>query len=192
MYYACPWSGISVVAELPPDTRPLNRNGLYDALISVPGLPVIMSSGEDPVRAVLQRRPATREDVARYVSRRGGFILLAAELQHRWTRSPCALAERSARWRIHSVSRFSAAHWDQVAQLAGFRLGLDESADRLADRYGRDIRTLRRQVWDCLGMRFSEFRTRVGWEWRVEAALRLELAPGLLEESGGGLVVDTA
>ena len=186
MFYACPWSGISVVAELPPDTRPLNRNGLYDALISVPGLPVIMSSGEDPVRAVLQRRSPAREDVARYVSRRGGFILLGGELLYRWTRSPHALAERSARWHIRSVSRFSGTHWDQVAQLADFRLQLNEPADQLADRYGRDIRTLRRQVWDCLGMRFSEFRTRVGWEWRVEAALRLELAPGLLEESGGG------
>lgn len=181
---AGPWC--SVVAELPPDTRPLDRNGLYDALVTVAGVPAFASGCDNPVNAVLQRRAATREDVARYVSRRGGFILLGGELLYRWTRSPHALAERSARWRIRSVSLFNAGHWDQVARLAGFRLQLDESADTLADRYGTDIRTLRRQVQHCLNVPFSDFRSLVGWEWRVEAALRLELARGSREASGGG------
>ena len=89
------------------------------------------------------------------------------------------------------ASGFSAGHWDQVAELAGFRLRPNESADGLADRYGTDIRTLRRQVQHCLNLPFSDFRSLVGWEWRIEAALRLDLVRDSLEESGG-LVVDTA
>jgi len=54
----------------------------------------------------------------------------------------------------------------------------NESAEALADRYGWDVRTMRNHVRECCDTSLEEFRHRVGWEWRVEAALRLDALMG--------------
>jgi hypothetical protein len=36
------------------------------------------------------------------------------------------------------------------------------------------VRTLRQRLRRCVGVSLEYFRHRVGWEWRVEAALRID------------------
>jgi hypothetical protein len=45
------------------------------------------------------------------------------------------------------------------------------------------VRTLRQRLRRCVGVSLEYFRHRVGWEWRVEAALRIDA----LMRGGGGL-----
>jgi hypothetical protein len=46
------------------------------------------------------------------------------------------------------------------------------------------VRTLRQRLRRCVGVSLEYFRHRVGWEWRVEAALRID---ALMRGGGGGL-----
>ncbi|HET8632862.1 MAG TPA: hypothetical protein VFL88_01855 [Gemmatimonadales bacterium] len=48
------------------------------------------------------------------------------------------------------------------------------------------MRTLRHRIRTCLDVSLDQFRQLVGWEWRVEAALRLDARKRA--ESGGGRI----
>ena len=183
--HACaPWC--SLVAELPPDTRTLDRNSLFDALSSLACLPVFLDGRHGPVEAVRSRRPPTPSDVIRYVCRRPHCSALGDQLARVFAESAKALTGRTARRHVRWVSAFSMGHWAHVLRLAQVKMRPDESVESLADRYGSNVHTLRRHVQECLNVPFDWFHTRVGWEWRVEAALRNEAAALSTGESGGG------
>jgi hypothetical protein len=61
-----------------------------------------------------------------------------------------------------------------VIDLTQMKLLSHESAEALAGRYDIDVRTLRQRLRRCVGVSLEYFRHRVGWEWRVEAALRID------------------
>ena len=169
-----PWC--SMVADLPPDTRMLDRNGLFDALSSLSCLPIFLDGRHGPVDAVRSRRPPTPSEVIRYVRRRSGHSALADELARIFAEPAKPLTGRTARRHARKVSAFSAGHWAHVLCLAQVKLRPDESVESLADRYESNVHTLRRHVQECLNVPFDWFHTRVGWEWRIEAALRNDSA----------------
>jgi hypothetical protein len=179
---AAPWC--SLVVERPPAEVRLDFNTLFDTLKAVACLPVIVHPGEDTVAAIRNRRPPDLDEIARYVARRPGHEALGEELRRLVPADGGGLASRSLRNHFSHCSQFGPRHWRWVIQLAQIRLWAEESAEALAARHGMEVRALRHRVHECLGVSLKEFRHRVGWEWRVEAALRLDARKRV--ESGGG------
>jgi hypothetical protein len=179
---SAPWC--SLVVELAPGGAPLDRNLIFDALTALACLPVIIAPGGDPVAAIRNRRPPTPHEIARYVMWRPGHELLGAELGHLTDADARKLSTRTLRHHLTRQSRFGTRHWTWIIQLAQMKRLTGESAEAFAARYGMEVRTLRHRVRACLDISLSEFRQLVGWEWRVEAALRLDARK--CAESGGG------
>jgi hypothetical protein len=169
---AAPWC--SLVVERPPAETRLDFNALFDALKAVACLPVIVNPGEDTVAAIRNRRPPGLDEIARYVARRPGHEALGEEFRHLGPADGVRLTPRSLRNHFSHRSQFGPRHWRWVIQLAQIRLSAEESAEALAARYGMEVRALRHRVRECLDVSLKEFRHQVGWEWRVEAALRLD------------------
>lgn len=177
-----PWC--SLVVERPSAEARLDFNALFDALKAVACLPVIVNPGEDTVAAIRNRRPPDLDELVRYVARRPGHEVLGEELQRLAPANGGRLTPRSLRNHFNHCSLFGPGHWRWVIRLAQMKLMPGESAEALAGRYEMDVRTLRHRVRTCLNVSLEEFRHLVGWEWRVEAALRLDA--GMRAESGGG------
>jgi hypothetical protein len=89
------------------------------------------------------------------------------------------LSRRSVREHLKRSNRFGPRHWQWVMALAQIRTLAHESNESLAGRYGMDVRTLRHHVHTCLAVSLEEFRHLIGWEWRVEAALRADKSADL-------------
>jgi len=164
----------SVVVELPAGVRPLDRNTLFDTLTAGACLPVFTMVGDDPVAAVRDRRPPTDAEVVRYVRHRPESAGLGAQLEYLLSDHVNPLSARSVRRHVKKVSQLKASHWERVIRLAQVKTKRNESAEALSGRYGWDVRTMRNHVRECCDTSLEEFRHRVGWEWRVEAALRLD------------------
>ncbi len=182
-----PWC--SVLVELSPDSPQPDRNHIFDALSALPCLPVFIAPGDSPGAAIRSRRPPTTREIARYVMRRPGHELLGAELDRLAQGEARKVSARTLRHHLTRHSHFGVRHWTWVIQLAQMKLLPNESAEALAGRYGMDVRTLRHRVRTCLDVSLSQFRQFVGWEWRVEAALRLD-ARKRAEPGGGTSGVD--
>ena len=168
---SAPWC--SLVVELAPGGAPLDRNLIFDALTALACLPVIIAPGGDPVAAIRNRRPPTPHEIARYVMRRPGFECVGAELESLIEVGSGKLSPRTLRHHLDRQHHSSPRYWRWVVALGQMKLQSDESAEALAGRYHLDVRTLRRHVRSCLDVSLNQFRRLVGWEWRVEAALRL-------------------
>ncbi len=169
---SAPWC--SLVVKQPDDTPRVDLDKLYDAVSSLPGVPVFLKPGMSPLSAIRNRRPPTATEVLRYVDSRPGQEKLAAHLRLLVAEGRNELSRRSVRRRFSQGNHFSPRHWEWVIQLAKIKTAAHESAEGLAGRYDMDVRTLRHRVRTCLDVSLHEFSHRVGWEWRVEAALRLE------------------
>lgn len=176
-----PWC--SLVVQLPPGA-PLDQNLIFDALTALVCLPVMIAPGGDPVAAIRSRRPPTIDEIARFVARRPGHEQLGMELGYLSEDNATRPASRTLRHHFTRQSQFGLRHWRWLVKLAQVKLLPDESAEALAGRYQMDVRTLRHRVRTCLDVSLDDFRHLVGWEWRVEAALRLDARRKA--ESGGG------
>lgn len=181
---SAPWC--SLVVELPAGVRLLDRNALFDTLSAAACLPVFTMEDHDPVAAIQARRPPTDAEVVRYIRRRPESAHLGAQLAYLLSDHMDPLSARSVRRRVRKASLFKASHWERVIRVAQVKTKRNESAEALAGRYGWDVRTMRSYIRECCDTSLEEFRHRVGWEWRVEAALRLD-APNRI---GSGGVVD--
>lgn len=177
-----PWC--TLVVEIGQGIAMPDRNQIFDAVMSIACLPVFVESGDDPLAAVRNRRPPTTHEIARYVMRRPGYEELGAELAHLSETDTTRLPSRTLRDHFSRQSHFSPRHWRWVMELAQMKALPNESAEALAGRHHLDVRTLRHRVRTCLDVSLSQFRELVGWEWRVEAALRLDARKRA--ESGGG------
>ncbi len=180
-YALTPWCGVVIAMEGERDAREWNH--VFDALSGVACLPVFMAARSDPIAAIRNRRPPTAEEIVRYMECRPGSAELGSQLRLLVGRDLSQRSRRSLRRRIRSSSCFSAGHWESVIDLIQMKLLSHESAEALAGRYDIDVRTLRQRLRRCVGVSLEYFRHRVGWEWRVEAALRIDA----LMRGGGGL-----
>lgn len=181
---SAPWC--SLVVEVPLIDGWPDRNALFDSLTSVACLPVFMAPGENAAAAVRNRRPPEIAEITRFVTQRPGYEKLGAHLQQLVRAEKGGSSARSFRRHVSLCSRFSPRHWKWVIQLARIKLLPGESAEALAGRYQTDVRTLRHRIRTCLDVSLDQFRQLVGWEWRVEAALRLDARKRA--ESGGGRI----
>jgi hypothetical protein len=118
------------------------------------------------------------------VMRHPGHEQLGTELAHLSEADTARMPSRTLRDRFSRQSHFRPRYWQWLLKLARMKLQPDESAEAFAARYQMDVRTLRHWVRTCLGVSLDQFRQLVGWEWRVEAALRLD--ERMRAESGGG------
>ena len=156
----------------------LDRNALFDTLTADACLPVFTVADDDPVAAIQDRRAPTDAEAVRYVRHRPESAHLGAQLAYLLADHVDSLSTRSVRRRVKNASQFKASHWERIIRLAQVKTKRNESAEALADRYGWDVRTMRNHVRECCDTSLEEFRHRVGWEWRVEAALRLDALMG--------------
>ena len=179
---SAPWC--SLVIKPPIGGSLLDHDGLYDVLSMVPGLPVFLKAGMSPVQAIRTRRPPAAAEVIRYVECRPGHEKQALQLRLLTAGTDVELPSRTVRHRFGQSNGFGSRHWRWVIHLAQIRHGDHESVEGLAARYGLEVRALRRHVRSCLDVSLDHFRHLVGWEWRVEAALRLD--ERMRAESGGG------
>jgi hypothetical protein len=169
---AAPWCGL--VIRLPEFNSGIDLDELYDSLSRLTCLPVALRSGMSPFSAIRNRRPPTAAEVVRYIQARPGHEQLAAQLRLLIAGHATELSQRSVREHLKRSNRFGPRHWQWVIALAQIRTLAHESNEALAGRYGMDVRTLRHHVRTCLAVSLEEFRHLIGWEWRVEAALRLD------------------
>lgn len=179
---SAPWC--SLVINPPIRGSFLDHAGLYDALSALPGLPIFLEVGMRPIEAIRTRRPPAAAEVVRYVECRPGHEKLALQLRLLVAGNDIELPSRTVRHRFGHSSGFGSRHWRWVIHLAQIRHNDHESVEGLAARYDLEVRALRRHVRSCLDVSLDEFRRLVGWEWRVEAALRLDAQKRA--ESGGG------
>lgn len=168
----------------------LDHTGLHDVLSVLPGLPVFVKAGMSPIQAIRTRRRPTAAEVVWYVECRHGHEKLALQLRLLAAGNDVELSSRTIRHRFGQFNGFGPRHWRWVIHLAQIRHGDRESVEALAARYGLEVRALRRHVRTCLDVSLDEFRQLVGWEWRVEAALRLD-ARRRAESGGGGRVAQS-
>jgi hypothetical protein len=181
---SAPWC--SLVIRRPISGSLLDHDGLHDVLSVLPGLPVFLKAGMSPVQAIRKRRPPTAAEVARYVECRPSHERLALQLRLLAAEKDAEWPSRTVRHRFGKFNGFGPRHWRWVIHLAQIRPGDHESVERLAARYDLEVRALRRRVRSCLDVSLDQFRQLVGWEWRVEAALRLDA----LVRGGRSLRVD--
>jgi hypothetical protein len=179
---SAPWCSLAIGPPISGSF--LDHNGLYDVLSVLPGLPVFLKAGMSPVQAIRARRPPTAAEVARYIEYRPGHETLALQLRLLVAGKDVELPSRTVRHRFGQRNGFGSRHWRWVIHLAQIRHGDHESVEGLAVRYDLEVRALRRHVRSCLDVSLDQFRQLVGWEWRVEAALRLDARK--CAESGGG------
>jgi hypothetical protein len=141
--------------------------------------PVVDSGLAAPVAAAVRTRPVPGgARLADFVVRRTGRGDLRLELS-RLLAAPSAgrpvseLPGRTLRDRLRRFGTFGSHCWRAVGTLC--RLGTRQdggSIERLATAAGIGPRTLRSWVRRYLDVTIAEYRTRIGWEWVLEAALR--------------------
>lgn len=184
---AAPWCPICLVSELdgPADWA------IRQAFEPRPGLFALLRSGMDDVcqdpdlarHAVLARRPCGPEEVAGYIRMRTGRSDLSATLEACFAAARSGVADSRAPHRSTMSRHLSAfqplkAHdWTAIGGLAQSwcrrAWSVPSSVESVAGEIGMDPRTLRSRVRRYCGCSFREARARVGWEWIVEAALRV-------------------
>ncbi len=130
------------------------------------------------VGAVRGRSIPSEGRLTDYVIQRTGGVALRQELARAFAlpseKSGPRVPERTLRDRLRRFGPLTASCWRSVGTLA--RLGArinDERVEILAWRAGVEARTLRNWTQRYLGVSLQDFRERVGWEWVVEAALRV-------------------
>jgi hypothetical protein len=155
------------------------------AIHELPGQPAFIAGPvadgglEAPVAAAVRSRPVPGgARLADFVVRRTGRGDLRLELS-RLLAAPSAgpvvseLPGRTLRDRLRRFGTFGSHCWRAVGALC--RLGTKQdggSIERLATSVGIGPRTLRSWVRRYLDVTIAEYRTRIGWEWVLEAALR--------------------
>jgi hypothetical protein len=147
---------------------------------ALPGLLVGSSFGglpsPDELIAAMAHRPApTIDAMIDYVVRRLGcrplYDVLASALVDDSDQKP-GLTPRTVRRRLTSLGQYRPWEWKRLATLALLVERADLPVELLADRAGTEPRTLRMWVRHLLGTSLAAFRSRIGWEWVVEAGLR--------------------
>lgn len=187
LHLAAPWCSLCIVSD---DAGPPALGAILDAVMPLPCLPVIVRSPESVVAAIRRRRPPSLEEAVKVLAQRANRSEFAFALSELATNGNRPAHDRSLRRAFNRHSRFGPRHWKTVLRLARLKLKEEEAAEAIAGRYGTDVRTLRHHVEACLGVPFEIFRRMVGWEWRVEAAVRLDrdgAAHGRSENGGGGV-----
>lgn len=182
VHASAPWC--SLVIKLPDDKSVVDFDGLYDALSSLPSMPVFLKPGISPLSAIRNRRPPTAAEIVRYVECRPGHEQLAVQVRSLVVGGAAELSRRAIRHHFRQSNHFSPRHSAWMIQLAQVRTAAQESLEGLAGRYDMDVRTMWHRVHTCLEVPLEEFRRLIGWEWRVEAALRLDVSKGRIP--GGG------
>ena len=135
------------------------------------------------VAAVRRRRPPTPAMLARWVARRLLTRDLESPLRHQFERSLGGATGDGAR-SVASYSRlfsrygsYTARDWRALARLCAHvitRTSEDEEGGRREDA-GKDLpfRTARHHAGRYLGVPYGVMAERLGWEWVLEAALRM-------------------
>lgn len=183
---AAPWCAPCVVVT-PGSVSPETLHAIW----GLPGQPgfVVASRGfaelspAEITRTIANRPPPTIPLLVSYVVRRTDAISFGQTLQQIW--SPRSVhgpqhAERTLRYRLRRMGSFGRHDWIRVHRLIHAKTGgPGNSVERLAAIAGTEPRTLRGWTDRCLGTTLRSFRETVGWEWILEAALRMA---GLIEE----------
>jgi hypothetical protein len=180
LHRSAPWCPVCVLL----DSSPLTLD-LYRSLRRLPSSSAVIEgppAGSPPdsdriVHAVRTRPEPTAGQLARYVGRRATRPDLRLPLKACFD---CGLAGRGPppslrRWLSRKLQKFgplTARDWGAVAQLLPVLRSIDLSLDRYAYEYGKDPRTVRSRLHRYAGVTAGEARTRVGWEWLLEAVLR--------------------
>jgi hypothetical protein len=147
---------------------------------ALPGLVVGSSFGgvpsPDEVITAMAHRPGPTIDamidyVVRRLACRPLYDVLAFALADDSDRKP-GLTPRTVRRRLTSLGLYRPWEWKPQATFALLVDRADLPVELLADRAGTEARTLRMWVRHQLGTSVAAFRSRIGWEWVVEAGLR--------------------
>jgi len=159
---------------------------ILSALHALPGHPVFIrepSLADDlpvlAVSAVRRRSAPTGRQMADYVTQRTGRWGLTGLLTSMLSAAadPAAgarLPDRTARDRMRRFGSLTPRCWRTIGNLARIAAAVtDASVDVMAWRAGVGPRTLRSWSARYLRTTLQEFRIRVGWEWVLEAALRV-------------------
>ncbi len=156
------------------------------AIHELPGQPAFVSGPVDdrglvgPVVDAVRSRPSPGgARLADYVVRRTERPDLRFELANLLAIEPpepivADLPERTLRDRLSRFGSFGSHCWRAVGSLA--RLATKQeggSVEGLATSAGVGPRTLRSWVRRYLDVSMAEFRSRIGWEWVIERALRV-------------------
>ena len=171
LYLTAPWCSLCIVSD---DVGPQALGAVVDAVLPLPCLPVVVRSSDSVVAAIRRRRPPSPEEAVKVLAHRAARPEFAIPLAALGTNGNALANDRSLRRAFTRYSRFGPRHWRTVLRLAGLKLKEAEAAEAMAGRYGTDVRTLRHHVESSLGVPFETFRQMVGWEWRLEAAVRLD------------------
>lgn len=174
---AAPWC--TLVIRSPESNAGMDLEGLYDILSQVVCLPVALRPGMSPLSAIRNRRAPSITEILRYIQARPGQDSLARQLRLLFGEHATELSRRSVRENLKRTRHLTPRHWEWAIELAQIRTRADESAEGLAGRCAMDVRAMRHHVRTCLGVSLDEFRQLVGWEWRIEAALRVDKSSGL-------------
>ncbi len=184
LYLTVPWCSLCIVSD---DVGHQGLGAIVDAVMPLPCLPVVVHSPDNIVAAIRRRRPPSLEEAVKVLVHRADSPEFAIALSMLAANGRTPAHDRSLRRAFDRHSRFGPRHWKHVLHLAGLKLKEGEAAETMAERYGTDVRTLRRHVEACLGVAFERFRQMVGWEWRVEAAVRLDRDGAAHGRRGGGV-----
>lgn len=175
-----PWCAPCVVVS----TSDVSAETLQ-AIWSLPGQPGFIIGGRgqpnvgpSAVAAAVTRRPRPRvPHLVGYVMNRTLSASLGQTLEQIWgpARGPSPLsADRTIRYRLRRSGRFSRLDWLRVLRLInGKSLDRGQTVDRFAEELGSEARTVRAWTAQCLDTPLRVYRERVGWEWVLEAALRM-------------------
>jgi hypothetical protein len=161
------------------------------AIWGLPGQPgfVITGRGQaDPTpaaiaAAVAKRPPVPVSQLVAYVTNRTLSPSLGQTLEQIWApQRPLnqLSAERTIRHRLRRSGRFGRHDWLRIFKLVhGKSRERTLSVERFAASLGTEPRTVRAWTEECLGATLREYRNRIGWEWVLEAGLRIA---GLIEQ----------
>ena len=154
-------------------------HGLRGQLCFAPG-PIPERQLVERVLGAVRGRPVPGGGyLADYVVRRTGCFEIRAELAGLMARPidvtlDQAIPERTLRDRLRRFAPLTAHCWRAVGTLARVAAALDTAPiDVLAYRTGVGVRTFRAWTRRYLDVSVRQFRDRLGWEWVLEAALRL-------------------
>lgn len=172
LYLSAPWCSLCIVCD---DVGRQVLSAVVDTVMPLPCLPVVVHPGDSIVAAIRKRRPPSQGEAVRVIRHRAQSPEFGLAMSALLDDESSPAQHRQLRRLFGRHSRFGPRHWQTVLRLTGLKLKADESPEAIAGRYEADVRTLRRHVETCLGVPFERFRKLVGWEWRVEAALRRDI-----------------
>jgi len=175
-----PWC-LPCVVTTPATSDPEIMTGIYELVGQVAFVP-------DPLRdelvaplalAAARARPVPRgRQMAEYVAQRVGHIELRLELAavldpDDSTTADGGLPERTLRDRLRRLGPLTVRCWRTIGTLCRLAARMQNvPVETLAHQSGVEARTLRAWTESYLDAKLRTFRSRIGWEWVLEAALR--------------------